>query len=188
MFYQTLRYFSDITIPIDSGDFCIMSRRVVEQIKRLPEQRPFLRGLRAWVGFKQIGIEYERSARRNGESGYTFTKLFKLALDGVFSFSTLPLRLITLTGFLGSLFSFCYILYILWLYFFTRIDVKGFSTIVILITFYSSLILFCLGIVGEYISRIYLESKSRPYAVIMEKFNLWWQTRSKKLSGWYLFF
>ncbi len=171
-FYQILKRVSDISIPIDSGDFCFMSARVVAQMKNLPEQQPFIRGMRAWVGFKQIGFEYERDARIAGDSGYTVSKLFGLAIDGIFSFSTLPLKLITMAGLFGSLLSLGYGAYVLLLYIFSEVNVKGFSSIVLLLTLYSSLILFCLGIVGEYISRIYLESKKRPYAVVMDKYNL----------------
>ncbi len=172
LFYRLLKRIADINIPIDSGDFCFMTKRVVEQMRGMPEQQPFIRGMRAWVGFKQIGHEYERAARFSGKSGYTFSKLFRLALDGLFSFSTVPLRLITLAGLIGSLISLSYGVLILWLYFYSEVSVKGFTTIILLLTIYSSLILFCLGIVGEYISRIYLESKKRPFAVIMEKYNL----------------
>lgn len=172
LFYRILKYVSDIDIPIDSGDFCFMSARAVQQIRNLPEQRPFIRGMRAWVGFKQVGLEYDRESRFSGESGYTLTKLFRLAIDGIFSFSTLPLRLITIAGLLGCFLSIAYGSYILWLYLSSGINVRGYSTIILMLTLNSSLILFCLGIVGEYISRIYIESKKRPYAVIMESYNL----------------
>ncbi len=172
LFYQILKYVSDISIPIDSGDFCFMRSRVLEQMKQLHERQPFIRGIRAWVGFRQIGLEYDRAKRFEGKSGYTFSKLFKLAVDGIFSFSTIPLRLITLSGLLGSFISFVFGAIVLYKFFFNEINIRGYSSLAILLTFYSSLILFCLGIVGEYISRIYLESKKRPFAVIMEKHNL----------------
>src|SRR5690606_2727127 len=124
---------------------------------------PFLRGIRAWVGFKQIGVEYERQARFDGESGYTFKKLMKIALDGIFSFSSLPIRIITFIGFIGIGFSILYCIYLLTNYFSGGIPVKGYTTMAFIILFFSSLILISLGIIGEYIVRIYDEVRNRPY-------------------------
>jgi len=171
-FYRILKGMSDIHIPIDSGDFCVMKKHVVNNMLRLQEQNPFLRGIRAWVGFKQIGVEYERAARLEGESGYTLKKLLKIALDGIFSFSSAPIRLITVIGFIGFGFACLYSLITIYGYFVQKIETKGFATLAILISFFSSLILICLGIIGEYIVRIYDEVRQRPYVVIEKTINI----------------
>ena len=157
---------------MDSGDFCVMKKRVLQHMLLLQEKNPFLRGIRAWVGFKQIGVEYQRHARLEGESGYTIKKLLKIAMDGIFSFSAMPIRLITLLGFVGLGFALCYSIFIIYEYFYHSISVKGFATLAIIISFFCSLILVCLGIIGEYIARIYDEVRNRPYSVIEETINL----------------
>jgi glycosyltransferase involved in cell wall biosynthesis len=171
-FYRILKAMSNIYIPIDSGDFCVMKKQVVENMLKLQEQNPFLRGIRAWVGFKQIGVEYERHARLQGQSGYTLKKLLKIALDGIFSFSTAPIRLITMLGTLGFLFACIYSINTAYHALVGDIEVKGFATLTIIISFFSSLILICLGIIGEYIVRIYDEVRQRPYTVIERTVNL----------------
>lgn len=171
-FYRILKKLSDTDIPLDSGDFCVMKKIVVQNMLKLDEQNPFLRGIRAWVGFKQIGVEYERDARIEGESGYTLKKLLKIALDGVFSFSSIPIRIITLLGIIGLFFAFSYSSIILYEYFAHKINTKGFSTLIIFISFFSSIILICLGIIGEYIVRIYDEVRRRPYTVIEKSINI----------------
>ena len=139
---------------------------------QLEERNPFLRGIRAWVGFKQIGVEYERQARAIGESGYTFRKLIKIAMDGIFAFSSLPIKIISLIGFAGLSFSIGYSIYIMWIYFTRGIQSQGFLTLVLLILFFSSLILICLGIIGEYVIKIYDETRARPYSIIEKSINL----------------
>jgi len=171
-FYRLLKKLSDTDIPLDSGDFCVMTKQVVENMLKLQEKNPFLRGIRAWVGFKQVGVEYERAARFDGQSGYTFKKLMKIAMDGIFSFSSVPIRTITLLGFLGLLFAFVYSALVIYEAIFNEIAVKGFATLTIIILFFSSIILICLGIIGEYIVRIYDEVRNRPYTVIEKTINL----------------
>ncbi len=171
-FYRILKGMSDIHIPIDSGDFCVMKKHVVDNMLKFPEQNPFLRGIRAWVGFKQIGVEYDRDARLQGHSGYTFKKLLKIALDGIFSFSSAPIRLITVLGILGFGIATLYSIITIYGYFVHGIETKGFATLAILISFFSSLILICLGIIGEYIVRIYDEVRARPYVVIEKTINV----------------
>lgn len=165
-FYKTLKTMSDTDIPLDTGDFCVMKKIVVDKMLSLPEKNPFLRGLRAWVGFKQIGVEYERQARVQGESGYTLKKLFKLASDGIFSFSNLPLKFMTFMGGSGLCITILYSIYILSKFFISGIEAQGFITMILFIMFFGSLNLICLGIIGEYIARIYAESKNRPHSVI----------------------
>lgn len=171
-FYRILKSMSDIYIPIDSGDFCVMKKHVKDNMLKLQEQNPFLRGIRAWVGFKQIGVEYERSARLDGQSGYSLKKLLKIAMDGIFSFSTAPIRLITTLGVLGLCFALVYSGMMIYAYFTHGITEPGFATLVIMISFFSSLILICLGIIGEYIVRIYDEVRNRPYTVIERTLNV----------------
>jgi dolichol-phosphate mannosyltransferase len=171
-FYRLLRKMSEIDIPLDSGDFCVMKKHVVENMLKFQEKSPFLRGIRAWVGFKQIGVEYERATRFDGESGYTLKKLIKIAMDGIFSFSSVPIRTITIIGVLGLLFAFVYSILLIIDYFTSGIAVRGFATLAIIISFFSSLILICLGIIGEYIVRIYDEVRDRPYVIIEKKVNI----------------
>jgi glycosyltransferase involved in cell wall biosynthesis len=165
-FYRILQKLSGINIPLDSGDFCVMKRKVVLEMLRLPEQNPFLRGIRAWVGFKQMGVTYERHARIEGESGYTLSKLLKIAGDGIFSFSSLPLRLITILGFIGLTTALGFSFFSLIKYFSVGINSPGYTSLVILIAFFFSITLISLGIIGEYIARIYDEVRKRPHAHI----------------------
>ena len=171
-FYRILKKMSNTKIQLDSGDFCVMKKVVVENMLKLQEKNPFLRGIRAWVGFKQVGVEYERHARFDGESGYTLKKLFKIALDGIFSFSSVPIRLITILGLIGLFFAFIYSTLMLYQNLVNQMPVKGFTSLVIIISFFSSLILICLGIIGEYIVRIYDEVRNRPFTVIAETVNI----------------
>lgn len=170
-FYKILRALSDIEIPLDTGDFCVMKKIVVEKMLSLPEKNPFLRGIRAWVGFKQIGVEYERSKRIEGESGYTLKKLFKIASDGIFSFSNIPLKLITFIGGLGLSITVLYSIYILSKFFMYGVEAPGFVSTILFIMFFGSLNLICMGIIGEYISRIYAESKDRPHSIVEKTIN-----------------
>mgnify|MGYP001606429392 CR=1 FL=1 len=171
-FYRILKAISDKDIPLDSGDFCVMKKVVVDSMLKLDEKNPFLRGIRSWVGFKQIGVEYERSARFDGQSGYTIKKLLKIAMDGIFSFSSLPIRIITIFGFTGFLFAVLYSAYVIEEHYVKGSDVQGFATLVIIISFFSSLTLVCLGLIGEYIVRIYDEVKARPYTIIERTINI----------------
>lgn len=171
-FYRILQGLSNVDIPLDTGDFCVMKKNVVENMLRLHEKNPFLRGMRAWVGFRQIGVEYERQGRIEGESGYTLRKLLKIAFDGIFSFSNIPIRFITLLGFTGLGVALLYSIYLLIIYFSHNIEVRGFTTIALLISFFGSLSLICLGIIGEYIVRIYDEVLNRPHSVIEKTTNI----------------
>lgn len=171
-FYRLLKSLSETDIPLDSGDFCVMKKQVVTNMLKFKEKDPFLRGIRAWVGFKQIGVEYERHARLEGESGYTLKKLLKIAMDGIFSFSSVPIRVITVLGFLGLGFAIVYSSLVIYGYLIQGIAAPGFATLAIIISFFSSLILICLGLIGEYIVRIYNEVRDRPYVIIDETINI----------------
>jgi polyisoprenyl-phosphate glycosyltransferase len=156
-------------LPIDSGDFCLMDRKVVNVLRAMPERARYVRGLRAWCGFRQIGVPYDRGVRAAGEPKYSFSKLFKLAFDGVFSFSTRPLTWMATLGIwvsslalLGMLFELATKLF---RPFFERLGfppVQGFTTIVCSVLFLGGIQLISLGIIGQYIARIYEEVKQRP--------------------------
>lgn len=170
IFYRVLRLLSSHDIPFDTGDFCVMNRKVLENLNRFPETNKFIRGIRSWIGFRQIGIEYERDARYEGSSQYTFKKYFKFALDAMLSFSYLPLRISTLFGFLVAGFSFFYGLYIIVQKLLGQIgDVPGFTTLIVSTAFIGGVLLICLGIIGEYIARIYDEIKRRPQYIIKDE-------------------
>jgi polyisoprenyl-phosphate glycosyltransferase len=171
-FYRILKSMSNISIPLDSGDFCVMTKRVVDNMLQFKEKNPFLRGIRAWVGYKQVGVVYERQARVLGESGYTLRKLLKIAMDGIFSFSSVPIRTITIVGYFGLTVAVCYSIWVVIGKFAHGIPVQGFATLAIIISFFSSLILICLGLIGEYIVRIYDEVRDRPYVIIDQTINV----------------
>ncbi|KFF08269.1 glycosyltransferase family 2 protein [Chryseobacterium luteum] len=171
-FYRLLDTISETKIPLDSGDFCVMTKNVKDKMLTLNEQNPYLRGIRAWVGFKQIGLEYDRSGRIEGESGYSLKKLIKIAKDGIFSFSSLPLQIISILGNIGLLISILFSLFTIIRYFTNEIEVAGYTTIIIIILFFNSILLISLGIIGEYIYRIYNEVRNRPYTIIEKTVNI----------------
>jgi dolichol-phosphate mannosyltransferase len=165
LFYRSLQFIANIDIPLDSGDFCLMDRKVVEQIKNLPERNRFLRGLRSWVGFKQTALHYEREARHAGKTKYTFRKLIRLALDGIFSFSSFPLRLAAYLGFLTCSLSVVYLIFAVIAHFVGN-PPPGWTSIVAVVLLIGGIQLTILGIIGEYIARIYEESKQRPTYIV----------------------
>jgi len=166
LFYRLQTLLSETRLPLDAGDFGLMSRRVVEELRRMPEHHRYLRGLRSWVGFRQIGIAVERAERHSGRSKYDMLKLLKLASDGIFAFSILPLRAAALLGTLAISFSALFAFYSLIVKVFLRQSPKGFTALVFLITFLSGVLLLFLGIIGEYVGRIYEEIKARPLYVV----------------------
>lgn len=170
-FYRILRIMSNIDIPIDSGDFGLIDRKIADLINQMPERARFIRGLRSWVGFRQIGLPYSRDARLSGEPKYSFPKLIRLAFDGLLSFSTAPLRIATAIGFIVSIISFITILFYLYL-FFTTPRVPGFTTLIIALLFIGGIQLITVGILGEYIGRIYDETKKRPLYIVRETINI----------------
>lgn len=180
VFYRLLLKISPLkNIPLDAGDFCLMDKRVVLEMRRFKEDRPFIRGLRTWVGFKQTGIEYSRPGRLAGKSKYNFIRLFHLAFDGLLSFSTLALRMTIIAGMIISFFSITYALYIavnriliLFNVLISNDAIPGWTTPVVSITFLMGLQFIFLGILGEYVSRIYSQSKDRPQYVIEEALGL----------------
>ena len=177
MFYRFQAMLSNIRLPLDAGDFGLMSRRVVEQLRRMQERQRYLRGLRSWVGFKQIGIPIERAERRSGKSKYGFVRLLKLASDGIFAFSVWPLRAAIFMGAAAAGLSALFALYSLYAKLFLQRSPQGFTALVLLISFLSGVLLFFLGIIGEYLGRVYEELKARPIYVIDKV------TRYDALSG-----
>lgn len=165
LYYRLASLLSSTQLPLDAGDFGLMSRRVVNEIRRLDEHNRYLRGLRSWVGFRQTGVPMARSARHSGHSKYGLGKLVALALDGIFSFSVLPIRLVTMVGAAAALATVFYAAYSVWAKLFLDRSPQGFTALVVIITFVSGLQLFFLGIIGEYVGRVYEEAKGRPIYV-----------------------
>ncbi|RMH72907.1 MAG: glycosyltransferase [Gemmatimonadetes bacterium] len=169
LFYRLLREIANIDIPLDSGDFGLIDRKVADHLRKFPEQHRFVRGLRSWVGFRQTGIPYERDARYAGEVKYTFGKLFTLALDGLMAFTTAPLRAVTIFGFIVSFIAFFSAMLIFIERFLTVDVVPGYATTLISILFLGGVQLIGIGIIGEYIARIYDEVKQRPPYIIADR-------------------
>lgn len=168
VFYRLLHKISDVDIPLDTGDFCVMDRAIVDLLNSMPERNRFVRGIRSWAGFRQMGMSYERDRRFAGEPKYTMTKLFKLAFDGLISFSKVPLRLASVLGFIVSGFSFIYAFGTFLQHVFTTTTVPGYTTTIIMITFIGGIQLITIGIIGEYLGRIYDEVKQRPLFIVSE--------------------
>lgn len=167
-FYRVLHALSSVQIPMDAGNFSLMDRRVVEILRRIPERHRYISGLRAWIGFRQIGIEYDRGPRYAGKPQMSFGKLVQLALDGIFSFSNAPLRVASYVGFLSALVAFGGGLYVIYEKLFTDKAILGWASTISAIAFLGGLILMTLGIIGEYIGRIYDEVKQRPLYIVSE--------------------
>jgi dolichol-phosphate mannosyltransferase len=174
-FYRLLQKMTPLPMARDAGDFCLLDRKVVAVMNALPERSRYLRGLRTWCGFRQVSIEFDRASRAAGVPQYTFKKSFKLAMDGLFSFSAAPLRMATYLGLWVSAFAFFGVLFTLAQKLFSaqfaRIGFApgaGFPTIVISVLFLGGVQLICLGILGEYIGRIYEEVKGRPLWILRD--------------------
>ena len=166
IYYRLQKKISSFNIPIDSGDFSMLSRRVVDNMNNMPEQSRYLRGMRAWVGFKQIGYEYDRDERQAGETKYSWKKLFELAFNGIFNFSDFPVKFITRTGFITVVFSLIYFGYNIYRKFFYNDVPQGFSATILAIILFSGVQLISLGLIGEYVLRIYNQVRNRPLFII----------------------
>jgi len=166
VFYRLMARLSSIRIPLDSGDFGLISRRVVDQLRRMPEHHRYLRGMRSWVGFRQVGIEVERSERHSGKTKYGFVRLLKLASDGIFAFSIVPIRAAAMLGAFAIAISTLFAGYAVFVRVFFRKSPQGFTALLILVTFLSGILLFFLGVIGEYVGRVYEEVKARPLYVV----------------------
>lgn len=167
LFYRLLNKLTEVDIPADTGDFRLINRRAVDLLNQMPEQQRFLRGMVAWLGGRQTPIYYERERRFSGETKYTLRKMIRLAVDALTGFSAMPLRLATLAAALAGLLALGFIVHALVGYWFTK-PVPGWTSTIIVILFFSAAQLASLGILGEYLGRLYLQSKSRPLFLISE--------------------
>ena len=169
-FYRFHNALSNLQIPENVGDFRLMDRIVVDAIKKLPERQRFMKGLFAWVGFKTITVEYVREPRSTGETKFSGWKLWNFAIEGITSFSLVPLKVWTYVGLMGSVFAIFYAIFIIvrtWIF---GIDLPGYASLLVVMLFFGSLQLMSLGIIGEYIGRIYFESKQRPIYLIKKQY------------------
>lgn len=168
LFYKSINRISEVSIPHNVGDFRLLDRKVVEALKRMPERTRFNKGLFAWVGFSTTSVSYTRPARDAGDSKWRYWALWNLALEGVTSFSSLPLRLWSYIGGLVSAFAVAYALVVVIKTLIFGIDVPGYASLMVVILFFSGLNMLTLGIVGEYLSRVFIEAKQRPLFVVRE--------------------
>lgn len=165
-FYRVLNFFSDTPIPIDTGDFRLMDRSVVDVLCHMPEHDRFIRGMVSWVGLKQVSLPYKREERHAGESKYPLKKMVSFAISGILSFSIKPLRLASWLGLACSFFAFLLCLYAVFLKLFTHQTIEGWTSIVLTVLFIGGVQLLCLGILGEYVGRIYSHAKKRPLYIV----------------------
>ncbi|EEL48263.1 MULTISPECIES: glycosyltransferase family 2 protein [Bacillus cereus group] len=171
-FYRFLNYMSDIDIPKDTGDFRIIDRKVADVFKQMTERNRFIRGMMSWVGFNQTYVEYERDERFAGETKYPLKKMIKFASDGIIAFSTKPLRIVMTLGLMSVFISILVLLYTVIIKVIGEDIQTGWASIMVAITFFSGIQLLGLGIVGQYIARIYDESKNRPIYIVKETINV----------------
>ena len=168
VFYRLLKRWTNVDIPVDVGDFRLMGPRAVAAFRRMRERHRFIRGMTAWVGFRQIGVPYERPPRTRGETKFPFRKMLRFALDGLTSFSHVPLQLATWLGFLVSAFAFLYIIVVLVLWL-LKINVPGWTTLMVFVLLLGGVQLMVIGVLGEYLGRIYDEVKERPLYLVAEE-------------------
>jgi dolichol-phosphate mannosyltransferase len=169
LFYLLINKLSDVEIPLDTGDFRLLDHLVVSAFRRMPERHRLLRGMSSWIGYRQIGVHYHRAGRYAGVTKYPLKKMLGLAVDGIVSFSTVPLRLVTVVGFISAAVAFLGIFYSLCVRLFTHSWVRGWAISFIGMLFMSGIQLLCLGVLGEYIGRIYTESKQRPLFLLRDR-------------------
>lgn len=165
-FYRLLKSISYVDIPLDSGDFALISRRVADVLNQMPEESRYLRGMRTWIGFRQIGVEYERDERVAGTPKYSFKQLFKLAYNGIFNFSEFPIKFVTRAGGAAILLSLIYFAYVVYKKYFLEDVIEGFTALLFTIILFSGVQLVALGIIGEYVLRIFFQAKNRPLFIV----------------------
>jgi len=168
-FYRVINCLSDVAIPLGAADFRLLGRNVVDEIKGFRENWVFLRGLVSWLGFRQVGVEYVPNRRYSGETKYSTVKMMAFAVQGITSFSILPLRMAMFAGIAISSVSFVYALYALYVKLFTAVAIRGWTSILISVLFLGGIQLVCLGVIGEYLGKLFIEAKRRPNYVIREK-------------------
>ncbi|HKD21343.1 MAG TPA: glycosyltransferase family 2 protein [Rhizomicrobium sp.] len=169
-FYRVFNAIASVPIPHDAGDFRLMDKRVVAALLALPERNRFMKGLFAWVGFKQTGVEFVREARVAGETSWNFLRLWNFAVDGLTSFSIIPLRIASWAGGIISLLGFGYAAYLVVRTLVYGVDVPGYASIVVIMLFLGGVQLLCIGLIGEYLGRLYIEAKGRPLYIIADIF------------------
>jgi len=167
-FYRILKKITSINIPLDTGDFRLIDRKIVNDLKNMPEQNKFLRGQIAWLGYRQTSVFFERDERKFGETGYPFSKMLKFALDGITGFSDVPLQFVTKTGIFISFISFLVILYAIFSHFILERTITGWTSLIISSMFIGGVQLISVGIIGEYISRINKNVQNRPLYIVSE--------------------
>ncbi|MBD5634655.1 MAG: glycosyltransferase family 2 protein, partial [Candidatus Eremiobacteraeota bacterium] len=168
IFYRTIRRLTNVAIPVDTGDFRLMSRRVIVALRSARERHRFIRGLVSWVGFKQTGIDYDRAERFAGESKYPLSKMVKFAFDGITAFSEIPLRLATWFGFVVSAVAFVVAIVEIGIRIFSGYNLPGYTSTIFAILFLGGVQLITIGILGEYVGRIYDEIKGRPLYLVAD--------------------
>ncbi len=169
LFYRLQNRFSNIRMPLDAGDFSLLSKRVVRHLNSLPEESRYLRGMRSWVGFSQAGIEYERAGRHGGDSKYSTKALFNLAFNGIFNFSEFPIRFIGRLGIFTVMVAVIYLAVTIYKKLVFGTVPEGFTALIFAIVLFSGVQLLSLGIIGEYILRIFFQVKQRPLYIIKSK-------------------
>lgn len=169
MYYRLLKRVANLDIPLDSGDFSLVSRRVINIMNAMPEESRYLRGMRSWIGFKQIGVEYERSERSAGDSKYSWKQLYKLAMNGIFNFSEYPIKVTFALGVVALISALLFFGYTL----FSRLVMnevpEGFTSLLFTIIMFSGVQLIALGLIGEYVIRIFFQVKDRPLFIVKER-------------------
>jgi len=168
LFYRLLRRMTSVNMPLDTGDFRLMSKKIVEYLKKMPEQNKFLRGQVAWLGLRQTGVLFDREKRMHGKSGYSLGKMIHFAMDGITGFSDKPLKLVTRLGFLISIFSFVVILYAIYSHFFLHHTITGWTSLIMSSMFIGGIQLLSIGIIGEYVNRINKNVLNRPLYIIQD--------------------
>jgi glycosyltransferase involved in cell wall biosynthesis len=172
MFYRIHNHLSSVHLPENVGDFRLMDRVVIDGLKQLPERHRFMKGLFAWVGFETVTLDYVRESRKAGSTKFSGFKLWNFALEGITSFSTIPLKLWTYIGAIGTVLTFFYASFIILRTLVYGIDLPGYASLLVVILFFGSLQLISVGILGEYIGRIYMETKNRPVYLIKKRYGV----------------
>jgi dolichol-phosphate mannosyltransferase len=167
VFYRLLNRLVDIKIPVDTGDFRLMSRRTLDEFNQMPERHRFIRGMVSWIGFRQVPLQYERQERFAGETKYPFKKMMRFAIDAISGFSIVPLRIATYLGFICSMLGMLFFAYTVYSYL-SGIAIQGWTTLMTVVLILGSGQLLVLGVIGEYLGRLYIQSKNRPLFIIEE--------------------
>lgn len=170
VFYRVIGQMSNVPIPRDTGDFRLLDRRVVDVLKQMPERTRFMKGLFSWVGFKQTAILYDRAERHQGQSSWNYWRLWNLAVDGITSFSLLPLKVWSYVGLMLSLLSFIYASFLVVRTLILGVDVPGYASLMVAVLFMGGVQLLTLGIIGEYLGRVYDEVKGRPLYLVRDSY------------------